>query len=129
MCPELQGALAEPDPVGLQEEMRAAVRVRLNSLDVPLAWSKSMIPTLASLAGTRPYLTRFLAPDVVNAVLNSSPGPTPFEAADGQPLARMPSATAASRGSAFASAFREWVAPVLLCRRLSYATIAAGTRL
>ena len=111
MSSELQGVLAAPNPAGLQEEMRAAVHVRLYSLDTPLTWSKSTIPTLSSLSGVQPYLARFLPPDVVDVVLNTSPGLTPFEAADGLPLARMPAATAASRGSAFASAFRDWVAP------------------
>ena len=80
MSSELQGVLAAPNPAGLQEEMRAAVHVRLYSLDTPLTWSKSTIPTLSSLSGVQPYLARFLPPDVVDVVLNTSPGLTPFEA-------------------------------------------------
>jgi integrase len=109
--PELSANLEEPDPSGLRKEMRDAVHARLYPYDLPMRWSKATIPTLASLAGTRPYLERFLPVAVVDEVLHDSPGLTPFEAADGQPLAAIPATVAGARGTAFAAAFRLWVAP------------------
>ena len=103
---------APANPGLLRAELQRAVHARLYPyLTGDVVWSKAFIPTLATLAPTKPYLLRFLSAPVVHAVLEDAPGLTPFEAADGQPLAVVPTAQGGARGAAFADAFRAWVAP------------------
>ena len=103
------------DAARLKLELQQAIHVRLYPyLSGDVRWSKAHIPTLASLEQAKDYLLRYLPPASVHAVLEDAPGLTPFEAADGQPLAVMPAALPGSRGAAFADAFRSWVVPAAL---------------
>jgi len=102
-----------------------AVHVRLYAYQPErIQWARTIIPMVRNTDVLRPYLLRFLPPPTVDSVLSRSPGLTPFEAADGQPLSVVPAVAVSSQGAAFAEAFRSWVAPAALWpqTRASYDT-------